>query len=128
MAQSVSQNLFTGFSTTTAGLNKEWTLYDIDLIKRDLFNHFHTRVGERVMMPKYGCKIWDYLMEPNSPAMRDLIAQEATRICEEDTRLTVQNVNVYALGNGVRVEITLYYVPFQVSDTFVTDFNQTSQY
>ena len=128
MAQSVSQNLFTGFSTTTAGLNKEWTLYDIDLIKRDLFNHFNTRVGERVMMPKYGCKIWDYLMEPNSPAMRDLIAQEATRICEEDTRLTVQNVNVYALGNGVRVEITLYYIPFQVSDTFVSDFNQTSQY
>lgn len=128
MAQSDSQNLFTGFSTAEAGLTKEWTRYDIDLIKQDLHYHFHTRVGERVMMPRFGCKIWDYLMEPNSPAMRDLIAQEATRICEEDTRLSVQNVNVYAVGNGVRVEITLHYIPFSVVDTFVADFNQRNEY
>lgn len=128
MAQTDSQNLFTGFSTASASLTKDWTLYDIELIKRDLYNHFNTRVGERVMMPKFGCRIWDYLMEPNSPAMRDLIAQEATRICEEDTRLSVQNVNVYSMGNGIRVEITLFYVPFQVSDTFVADFNQRTQY
>lgn len=128
MATTDSQNLFTGFSTADTDLNKNWTLYDVELINRDLYNHFHTRVGERVMRPNFGCKIWDYLMEPASRAIRDLIAQEATRICQEDTRLTVQSVNVFALGSGVRIEITLFYEPFKVVDTFQMDFNQNTDY
>ena len=97
--------------------------YDIELIKRDLLNHFNTRVGERVMRPDFGCKIWDYMMEQLTPSIRNLILQEALRICESDSRVTVSGSDVYAYGNGVRVELNLFYNPYNVIDTFYVDFD-----
>jgi phage baseplate assembly protein W len=117
-----TQNLFTGFSTVGNTLSKNWTYYDIELIKRDLMNYFNTRVGERVMRPDFGCKIWDYLMEPLTPGMRDLVVEEVTRVVQSDSRLEVQSVDVYTLGAGIRIEATLLYVPFAVIDTFTMDF------
>ena len=118
-----SQNYFVGFSTIEAKLTKNWTYYDIDLIKRDLLNYFNTRVGERVMRPDFGCKIWDYLMEQLTPNIQDLITQEAVRICESDSRVIVQGTQVYTYGQGVRVELTLQYNPYEVIDTFYVDFD-----
>lgn len=122
MATINSQNVFTGFSTTGSTLTKNWTYYDIELVKIDLMNAFNTRVGERVMRPSYGCKIWDYLMEPLTPSIRDLIVQEATNICQADSRVNVNSVNVYTAGSGIRVEMTLIFNPFGVMDSFTVDF------
>ena len=123
MATANSQTVFVGYSSIGPSLQKDWTLYDIDLIKRDLINAFNTRVGERVMRPSYGCKIWDYIMEPLTAGMRDLIVSEATRICQSDSRVTVADMRVYTAGAGVRVEMTLNYEPFNVVDTFFVDFD-----
>jgi len=123
MAYTKSQNYFVGFSTVGENLTKTWTHYDIDLIKRDLLNHFNTRVGERVMRPDFGCKIWDYMMEQMTPYMRDFILQEALRVCESDSRVTVNSSNAYAYGNGIRIELTLLYRPYDVIDTFYVDFD-----
>lgn len=117
-----SSIIFTGLSTAGATVSKQWTYHDIELIKRDLMNHFNTRVGERVMRPTWGCKIWDYLMEPLTPGIRDLIAGEAIRICENDSRVTVEDVQIISMASGVRVELTLRYKPFSVSETFYVDF------
>ncbi len=122
MATGNSQNIFTGFSTSGSSASKNWTYYDIDLIKRDLMNHFNTRVGERVMRPNFGCKIWDYMMEPLTPGMSDLIKQEAIRICESDSSVSINDVKVYTAGAGIRVELTLLFQPFAVIDTFAVDF------
>jgi len=123
MATGDSQNIFKGFSTSAGSLTKNWTYYDIELIKIDLMNHFNTRVGERVMRPDYGCKIWDYMMEPLNNGIRDLIVTEAIRICESDSRVSVTNVQVFKLGAGLRVEMTLSYDPFSVVETFFVDFD-----
>jgi phage baseplate assembly protein W len=121
MAVTDTRNLFTGFSTVGTKLSKNWTYYDVELIKRDLMNHFNTRVGERVMRPDYGCLIWDYMMEPLTTGIVDLITTEAIRVCESDPRVAVKTVNVVQLGNGVRVEMSLLYEPLNVADTlFVT--------
>ena len=50
---------YKGFSTV-AGV-KSNQLYDLDIIKQDLINHFYTRKGERVMNPDFGSIIWDLL-------------------------------------------------------------------
>lgn len=115
--------LFVGYSSTNTSTTNSTTLYDIDLINQDLYYAFNTRIGERVMRPGWGCKIWDYLMEPSSEVLRDDIVNEATRICEEDTRLSVDNVMVYEQDNGIRVEINLLYIPYNVIDTFTASFN-----
>jgi phage baseplate assembly protein W len=113
---------FTGFSTIGSTQRRSFKLYDVALIRQDLMNHFHTRIGERVMRPEYGCRIWDYLMEPFSPTIRSLCASEAQRICESDPRVTVAGIEISSLDHAIRVEITLDYKPDNVIGSFVIDF------
>ena len=121
---SPSSRVFVGYSTYDALTKRSTTLYDIDLIDRDLSNAFETRVNERVMRPDWGCKIWDWLMDQLTPELRQKIVAEATRICETDSRLQVQNVAVFQQTNGLRIEITLLYRPFAVVSTFTKTFEQ----
>lgn len=120
----MAKRYFTGFSTLDSDKTRTRTFYDIELIKRDLMNHFNTRVGERVMRPTWGCRIWDYLMEPMTATLRDVIVNEAVSICRQDTRLSVLGVKVYEIGQGIRVEIELDFVPFNVIETFAVDFER----
>ena len=122
-------NIFVGFSTIDTARTGNSTYYDIELIKQDLYFAFNTRVGERVMRPDWGCKIWDYFMEPGTAVLYDLIVAEATRICEEDSRVSITSLQVFQLDQGIRVEILLNYSPFNVVDTFVVNFeNRQSAY
>src|ERR1700761_6750013 len=91
------QRYFVGFNTQNAQGAGNSTLYDIELINVDLMTAFNTRVGERVMRPDYGCKLWDYLMEPMTPVLSDMVIQEAIRIVALDPRLVMQTVNVFEL-------------------------------
>lgn len=102
--------------------SKNWTFYDIDLIKKDLMNHFNTRIGERVMRPDFGCRIWDYMMEPLTAAMKDLVRNEAVRICEYDSRVSVSSVKVYSAGSGIRIELALQFNPFSTVDNLTVNF------
>ena len=52
---------FVGYSTINR--NKQFTLVDDDLIKRDLLNAFNIRQGELVGRPGYGTIIWSFLFE-----------------------------------------------------------------
>lgn len=122
MAQVQQSRLFRGFNTIDAAATHNFVLYDIDLVNRDLSNAFQTRVGERVMRPNYGCKIWDYLLEQFTDSLRDQIVSEALRICELDTRLAVIDTQVSEYEQGIRVQITLEYRPFAVIQTFTADF------
>ena len=123
----MAQRFFFGFSTQNAVKTGVSTLYDVDLINADLMAAFQTRVGERVMRPDYGCKLWDYLMEPFTAALSDQIVKEAIRICELDTRLIIYNVQVFESQgeqSGFRIEITLSYQPWNVIDVFTANFEK----
>jgi phage baseplate assembly protein W len=113
---------FIGFSTQNSLDTGVRTLYDIDLINVDLMNAFNTRVGERVMRPDYGCKLWDYLMEPMTTTLNDMVIQEAIRICSLDSRLVLQNVQVTAVNQGFKIAIVLQYLPWLVIATFTASF------
>lgn len=115
---------FVGFSTQNSTKTGVSTLYDIDLINADLMAAFQTRVGERVMRPDYGCKLWNYLMEPSSQYLAELIILEATRICELDTRCSVMNVQIAEADQGFRIEVLLAYQPWNVIGTFTASFQK----
>lgn len=119
---------YSGFSTFDAERRQSWMRYDIELIKRDLMNHFQTRVGERVMRPDFGCRIWDWLMEPMTPLLREMIVNETIRICKTDARVELQDVRVLEFDNGIRIECTLHYVGFDLKDTFAVDFEARDPY
>jgi phage baseplate assembly protein W len=114
--------VFFGFSSIDTDRTGVSTLYDIALINRDLLNAFYTRRGERVMRPDWGCRIWDWLYDPLTPLLTDMIIAEVVRICQSDSRLTVLDTQVYQSDNGIRVEMTLNYQPFNVVNSFTATF------
>lgn len=122
MSQNTTLSNYRGFSTFEAERSRNWSRYDIDLIKRDLLNHFNTRIGERVMRPEFGCRIWDYLMEPMTANLREQIVAEAIRVCRSDARVEVVSVRVTEYENGIRVEHLLNYIGFGSQDEFSVDF------
>ena len=118
----MAERYFKGFSTRDSHMTRQRSFSETELIKRDLMNHFHTRVGERVMRPSWGCRIWDYVMEPMTVTVRDEIAAEATRVCNADTRLQVTGINVVDSDHSITVEISLLYVPYGKVETFAVNF------
>lgn len=123
MAILAQNKVFVGYSTVLSN-SKQQTFVDIELVNRDLLNHFNTMVGERVMMPTYGCRIWDYLFEPFDAAVKDAVVAEARRICETDSRVVVQDVVVNEFNQGLQVQITLLYLPFNAINTFDISFDR----
>jgi len=52
---------YNGFSSQET--KSSFKLYDIDLVKQDIINHFYIRKGEKLMNPDFGTVIWDLLFE-----------------------------------------------------------------
>lgn len=112
---------YKGFTTLVSG-NK---LYDIELAKQDLLNHIMTKKGERVMAPEFGSIVWDYLFDPLTPAVEKLIRDDIEDIISQDVRFVNLGVNVIEVPNGFTLAIQLLYVPEDVTDQLLVDFNRT---
>ena len=87
---------FRGF--TTVGRNKPtYSVTDFELVKVDLLNHFSTRLGERVMLPTFGCQIYDLLMDPLDDRTTTLIKEDAERIVNADPRVRLDDTQLTEL-------------------------------
>lgn len=120
----MSRSLFVGFSTQEIQGRRGWTFTDIELVKRDLMNHFLTRRGERVMFPTYGSIIWELLFEPFTESIRQAIIDDATRIINLDSRVEINDINVRVSENGILVAFELLFVPWNSVGTFSVDFDR----
>jgi phage baseplate assembly protein W len=125
MAILAPTKVFYGFSTLDTN-SKQQAFADVALIERDLYNHFNTLPGERVMMPTYGCNIWNLLFEPFDEATVQAVIAEATRVVQTDTRVVLQNIQVTEFSQGIMVQITLLYQPYGVINTFSVEFDQNA--
>ena len=108
MINTCMATLFKGFSTVDK-VRAPYTLTDADLVKRDLLNHFYTRIGERVMRPTFGSVIWDYLMEPQDPDTQNIIEEDVKRIVDSDPRVEFQETNLLVLDHTIQVEVKIKY-------------------
>ncbi len=114
---------FKGFST----VNKTWgnfTIYDVELAKRDLLNEFYTRKGERVMSPNFGSIVWDLLFDPLTEETVQLIRDDCLRIVTKDPRLELREFDVTEEEHTVKVTILLNYVPTATLTELVAVFNR----
>lgn len=123
MAVLAQTKVFVGYSTIETN-SKNQQFADIPLIKRDLLNHFNTIPGERLMMPTWGCSIWNLLFEPFDDTVRDAVIDECTRIVASDSRVTLQDIFVNEYNQGMSVQMTLLYQPYNVLDSFSVDFDR----
>lgn len=123
MAAIQKKKLFVGYSTVVTN-SKVQQFADIELVKRDLLNHFYTRRGERVMMPTYGCGIWDQLFEPFDEVTKETIIYECTQVINADSRVSLQSINVTEFEHGLQVQMDLLYIPYNAIETFSLDFDR----
>ena len=121
------RRLFAGFGTQNLNNQKGWTLYDLDLVKQDLYNHFYTRVGERPMLPRYGSEVWDYLFEPFTSVVRDAVEDDVRRVIGTDPRVQLIELKVSTFAHGIMIDAVLKYTPWDVVDTFSVSFDRRSQ-
>lgn len=115
--------IFVGYSTVDTN-SKQQQFADIPLIKRDLYNHFNTIPGQRVMMPTYGCAVWNLLFEPFDEAVKDAVVAECTKVVMSDSRVILQSITVNEFNQGLVVQMELLYQPYNVIDTFSIEFDR----
>lgn len=113
---------YKGFSTINQ--NKKFRLTDIELIKRDLLNHFAIRKGEKLMNPEFGSIIWNIMFEPLTADVKALVVDDIQRIVGYDPRIRVDNVLVDQLDMGLQVQIELTVLPDNYSDVINLQFNR----
>ncbi|MDA9843127.1 GPW/gp25 family protein [bacterium] len=113
--------LFKGFSTVDK-VRAPYTLTDADLVKRDLLNHFYTRIGERIMRPTFGSVIWDYLMEPEDPETQEIIKEDIERIVKTDPRVQLEDINLTILDHTIQAEVKIKYLLLNSTDTLFLEY------
>lgn len=115
---------FMGFGSPVVG--KTEVLYDVELVKRGLLNHFYTRKGERVMDSEYGFIGWDLIFELDTPGVPEMIESDARRIIDMEPRVNERLIQLQKIEYGYILNIELYFVTLDTVDTLSVAFDQRS--
>ena len=113
---------YKGFSSKNTTEN--FKLYDIELVKQDLINHFYIRRGEKLENPAFGTIIWDMLFEQFTEEVKQLISDDVEAIINYDPRIIVNQIAIDSTSQGIRIEADIVYVPFNVNERMTFDFDK----
>jgi phage baseplate assembly protein W len=116
---------YKGFSTVSTSA-ESFALYDLFLIKQDLLNHFHIRMGEKLENPEFGTIIWDVLFDPLTDELKEMIAKNVETICNYDPRVRAEQIIVTAYETGIQIECTLVYFPYNIQEAIQFKFDQAN--
>jgi phage baseplate assembly protein W len=123
-AQTSSSFRYKGFSSNE--IKNNFKLYDIELVKRDLMNHFYIRKGEKLENPNFGTIIWDMLFENFTSEVRRLITEDVEQIINYDPRVKVNALTIDSTDQGIRIQADVVYLPFNVNERMTFDFDKTN--
>jgi len=114
---------YKGYSSVDLS-NPTSKLYDLELVKQNIVNTFSTRRGERVMNPEFGSIVWDVLMEPMTPAIREALNKDIERICSSDPRATPTAIKLTEFQSGFIIEVTVKLKGSDQSSQVIMTFDQ----
>jgi len=121
----VGEKTYRGFSTVNPdGIG--YQLYDIQIIKQDIINHFHIRQGELLSNPNFGTIIWDILYEPLTERLKEVIAENVSAIINYDPRVSVVSVSIDQYESGIQIDSTLSFLPYNISENMRLTFDQNN--
>ena len=111
---------FVGFNTVDQP-TPPYSLTNIDIVKRDLNNHFATPMGARVMLPNFGTHIYEYLFDPFDEFTKNIIIEDAVRVVQLEPRVQLVSVDVYQEDQSLNIVMVLLFKPESITDSlFVT--------
>lgn len=123
VTQNEGKFTYKGFSSKEA--NKNYKLYDINLVKQDLINHFYIRKGEKLENPDFGTVIWEMLFEPFTPEVKEIIAKDVEAIINYDPRISVVEIQIDSTDQGMRIQADVVYIPFNITERMTMNFDKT---
>ena len=121
-----NQGIFTYKGFSSKEVTRNYKLYDIDLVKQDLMNHFYIRKGEKLENPEFGTVIWDMLFEQFTEDVKNIIAKDVEDIINYDPRLAVNEVQIDSTDQGIRIEASITYIPFNINERMVFEFDKNN--
>lgn len=121
-AQTSQSFKYKGFSSNQVKNN--FKLYDIDLVKQDILNHFYIRKGEKLENPNFGTIIWDLLFENFTPEVKDLIVKDVEEIINFDPRIAINSVTIDSTDQGIRIQADVVYLQFNVNERMTFNFDK----
>lgn len=113
---------YKGFSSQET--RNKFKIYDIDLVKQDIINHFYIRKGQKLMNPDFGTVIWDLIFEPFTEEVKRLITEDVEQIINYDPRIAINSVSIDATDMGIRIEASITYLPFNINERMVFNFDK----
>jgi phage baseplate assembly protein W len=113
---------YKGFSSNE--IKNNFKLYDIELVKRDILNHFYIRKGEKLENPNFGTIIWDLLFENFTPEIKELIIKDVEQIINYDPRIAINSVTIDTTDMGIRIQADVVYLQFNISERMTFDFDK----
>jgi phage baseplate assembly protein W len=116
---------YRGFSTTDI-TRDSYNLYNFEIVKQDIINHFHIRKGEKLSDPNFGTIIWDVLFEPFTEELREAILEDVTTILNYDPRVNVARILVDSYESGIQVEADIIVIPYNLQQTMQFRFDQAA--
>ena len=116
---------YKGFSTYNR--NKKFSLTDLELVKQDLFNHFHIRRGEKLMNPEFGTIVWDLLFEPLTEDIKAALSEDVKRIVNTDPRFAVDHIVIDQYEHGLSIRLELRMLDTDETDTMILLFDRNTQ-
>jgi phage baseplate assembly protein W len=113
---------FVGFNTVNQP-NPPYSLTNLELVKRDILNHFATPMGSRVMLPSFGTRIFEYLFDPFDEYTRNAIIEDAVRVVATDPRVELVSVDVFQEDQALNVIMVVLFKPESVTDNLFVTFS-----
>jgi phage baseplate assembly protein W len=123
----IGARIFTYKGFNSSNTKSNFKLYDIDLVKQDIINHFYIKKGEKLMNPDFGTIIWDLLFEPFTEEVKKLITDDVETIINYDPRIVINAVVVDATDFGIRISADITYIPFNVNERMTFDFDKQNR-
>lgn len=113
---------FVGFNTVNQPI-PPYSLTNIDIVKRDINNHFATPLGARVMLPNFGTRIYELLFDPFDEYTKNAIIEDAVRVISEEPRVSLVNVDVFQEDQALTVAMTLLFKPESITESMFVTFS-----
>lgn len=113
---------FVGFNTVNQP-NPPYSLTNLELVKRDILNHFATPMGSRVMLPSFGTRIYDLLFDPFDEYTKNAIIEDAVRVVASDPRVELVSVDVFQEDQALNVIMVVLFKPESVTDNLFVTFS-----
>ena len=115
---------YRGFNTINQ--SKKFRLTGLELIKRDLLNHFSIRKGEKLMNPDFGTIVWNTLFEPLTAELKKTVLDDVKKVVSYDPRIAVNQVLLDDFEHGLQIQVTLTYLPDATTHTIDFFLNKQS--